>query len=102
MKTSGRLRTGSVKPEYEEVWARYLCRAMTDIKQKKGINISHLSMQNEPQYEAPNFPSASSTPEQQARVGKLVRKCLDEGPAKKTKLIAHDHNVSFWPKKSCS
>ena len=48
MKTNGaRKKGGSLKPEYRERWAEYLCRYIEEFK-KRGFLIERMSVQNEP------------------------------------------------------
>lgn len=48
MKTNGqRKKGGSLKPEYRERWAEYLCRYAEEF-QKRGYEVNRMSVQNEP------------------------------------------------------
>lgn len=48
MKTNGeRKKGGSLKPEYRERWAEYLCRYIGEFK-KRGFLVERMSVQNEP------------------------------------------------------
>lgn len=48
MKTNGkRKKGGSLKPEYRERWAEYLCRYIGEFK-KRGFCVERMSVQNEP------------------------------------------------------
>lgn len=48
MKTNGsRKHGGKLKPEYRKMWAKYLCRYITEFK-TKGYNVQRISLQNEP------------------------------------------------------
>lgn len=48
MKTNGsRKYGGSLKPEYYEMWAEYICRYIREF-QKRGFEVERISLQNEP------------------------------------------------------
>lgn len=64
-RSDGNMRGGSLLEQYEDVYARYLTRAMKEIK-AKGIPISTLSTQNEPGLEI-QYPSTKMDAAQQAR-----------------------------------
>lgn len=48
MKTNGqRTYGGSIKPEYRQMWANYICRYITEFT-KRGYKVKRISLQNEP------------------------------------------------------
>ena len=48
MKTNGeRKHGGSLKPEYREFWADYICRYILEFR-KRGYEVQRISLQNEP------------------------------------------------------
>lgn len=48
MKTNGqRQMGGSIKPEYRQMWANYICRYIAEF-QKRGYKVKRMSLQNEP------------------------------------------------------
>ena len=55
MKTSGSLIKGTLKPEYHEVFARYLLRYV-DAYAAEGVPIFALTLQNEPHFEPDDYP----------------------------------------------
>jgi glucosylceramidase len=91
MKTNGASKGGSLKPEYYDVYARYLLRYVQEMK-KEGITIHALTIQNEPLHPG-NNPSLLMPQDEQAM---FVKKSL--GPVFQkahvtTKLIVYDHNA---------
>ncbi|OGR43515.1 MAG: glucosylceramidase [Elusimicrobia bacterium GWA2_56_46] len=90
MKTNGKSKGGSLKPEYYEVYARYLA-AYIKAMRAEGINIDALTVQNEP-LNPDNNPSMVMTAAEQ---GLFIKKYL--GPlfkkyGLKTKIVLYDHN----------
>lgn len=91
MKTNGSPKGGQLKTEYHSVYAQYFVKyikAMAD----EGINISDITIQNEPLHDG-NNPSMYMTAEQQAD---FIKDHL--GPAFasnniSTKIICYDHNL---------
>ena len=91
MKTNDDTRSGSLKPEYYDVYARYFVRYITAM-QKEGIHIDAITVQNEP-LNPGNNPSMLMYAAQQDL---FVKKYL--GPAFQiaklnTKIIIYDHNA---------
>jgi glucosylceramidase len=91
MKTSNSVIGGSLRPEYYASYATYL-RKFVEAYAAEGLPISLLSVQNEPLYSAPNYPSSTMTAAQQAD---LIANHV--GPAfaqagLTTGLLAYDHN----------
>lgn len=56
MKTSGKLGTGEVKPEFYPAYARYLLK-FVEAYAAEGVPIHALTVQNEPQHEDPRYPT---------------------------------------------
>jgi glucosylceramidase len=91
MKTNGASKGGSLKPEFYDVYARYLVKYIQEM-QKEGIRIDAITVQNEPLHPG-NNPSLLMPQDEQA---KFIKKSL--GPiftAAKvtTKIIVYDHNA---------
>lgn len=64
MKTNGqRKKGGSLKPEYRERWAEYLCRYVEEF-QKRGYEVNRMSVQNEPKA-VQEWDSCVYTPEEE-------------------------------------
>jgi glucosylceramidase len=90
MKTSGKLAGGSLKKEAYPVYAQYF-RRFLDAYAREGIPVYAVSVQNEPQHEAP-YPSMRMTAAEQAA---FVRDHLGPvlaGRGTRTRLLAWDHN----------
>lgn len=91
MKDNKDTRGGSLLPEFEDAYARYLVKYIQEME-KEGIKIDALTIQNEPLHPG-NNPSLLMLPEQQARfIG------VNLGPAFRdaeieTKIIVYDHNA---------
>lgn len=91
MKDNKDTRGGSLLPEFEEAYARYLVRYIQEME-KEGIQIDALTIQNEPLHPG-NNPSLIMLPEQQARfIGRHLGPAFEEAEIK-TKLIIYDHNA---------
>jgi glucosylceramidase len=91
MKTSGKVKAGSLKPECYPVYAQYFVRYVQEMK-KAGINIDAITMQNEP-LNANNTPSMRMSAAEQ---GEFLKNHL--GPAFEkagitTKVVLFDHNL---------
>ncbi|UZJ55247.1 hypothetical protein CBS101457_004567 [Exobasidium rhododendri] len=89
---NGSLHGGSLLEKYEVAFADYLVRFVKDLDKKKNLQVSVLSLQNEPLYDGAPYPCMKMEPPQQARVGKIVRKKLDAAGFRKVGLLAYDHN----------
>lgn len=91
MKTNGEAKGGSLKPEYYDVYARYLLRYVQEMK-KEGITIHALTIQNEPLHPG-NNPSLLMPQDEQAMfIKKSVGPVFLKAKAT-TKLIVYDHNA---------
>lgn len=91
MKTNGDTRGGSLKPEYQTAYAKYLVKYIQEMK-KNGITIDALTVQNEPLHPG-NNPSLLMLAEDQKV---FVRDHLGPQFQKdgiKTKIIIYDHNA---------
>jgi len=91
MKTNGRYKGGSLKPEYYEAYANYFVKYIQAMK-AEGINIDAISPQNEP-LNPDNYPSMLMLAADQ---GTFIKGFL--GPKFKaaniaTKIILYDHNT---------
>lgn len=92
MKTSGQMNQGgSLKKEYYELWSQYFVKFIEEYK-KNGINISAVTVQNEPAA-APRWESCVYTPEEESYFVKnhLGKKMKDMG----VKVMFWDHNRSW-------
>ena len=91
MKTNGKVKAGTLKPECFDVYARYFVKYIQEMK-KEGITIDAVTIQNEP-INAGNTPSMRINAAQQTE---FIKKNL--GPALKaanlqTKIVLFDHNL---------
>jgi glucosylceramidase len=91
MKTNKDTRGGSLKPEYYDVYARYLVRYVEAMK-SEGVPIHAVTIQNEPLHPGNNPSMFMDATNQAVFVGRHL------GPAfkaanLKTKLIIYDHNA---------
>ena len=91
MKTNGASKGGSLKPEFYDVYARYLVKYIQEM-QKEGVRIDAITVQNEPLHPG-NNPSLLMPQDEQAA---FIKKSL--GPIFKaakvaTKIIIYDHNA---------
>lgn len=91
MKTNGKFKGGSLKPEYYDAYAKYFVKYIQGMK-AEGITIDAITIQNEPLHPG-NTPSMYMQAAEQAE---FIKKSL--GPAFKaagiaTKIIVYDHNA---------
>ena len=90
MKTNGNFKGGELKPEYYQTYAHYLVLYLKGM-QAKGINISALTPQNEPE-NPDNTPSMVMTAPQEATfIGAALGPNI-AAAGLKTKIIDFDHN----------
>jgi O-glycosyl hydrolase len=90
MKTNNSLLGGSLKPQWEAAYARYLAK-FVQAYAAAGLPIDTLTLQNEPLHTS-NYPTMSMTPAQQIR---LIKDHVGPHFAAEeiaTKLLAYDHN----------
>ncbi|MDB4925063.1 MAG: glucosylceramidase [Mucilaginibacter sp.] len=90
MKDNGDTRGGSLKPEYFDVYARYLIKYLLAMK-AEGINLDAITIQNEPLHPG-NNPSMLMLAEDEGRFIKVFGPKL-KAAGLKTKIIAYDHNA---------
>lgn len=90
--STGSLHGGSVLEQYEDAFAAYLTKFVTELQKKENIKIDTLSLQNEPMYDKANYPCTLMPAYQEARIGPLVRKRLDAANLKNVGILAYDHN----------
>jgi glucosylceramidase len=91
MKTNGKVKAGSLKPECYKVYAQYFVRYIQEMK-KQGISIDAITIQNEP-INANNTPSLRMSATEQAD---FIKNHL--GPAfvkagLTSKIVLFDHNL---------
>lgn len=91
MKTNAASKGGSLKPEFYDVYARYLVKYIQEM-QKEGIQIDAITVQNEPLHPG-NNPSLLMPQDEQAA---FIKKSL--GPVFRkakigTKILIYDHNA---------
>ena len=91
MKTNGKVKAGSLKPDCYDVYARYFVKYIQEMK-KEGITIDAITIQNEP-VNANNTPSMRMNAVEQTA---FIKNNL--GPALKaanlsTRIVLFDHNL---------
>lgn len=94
MKSSGSLIQGRLKPEHYGAFARYFVRYL-DAMEARGLPVSYVSMQNEPDFEPADYPGMKASPaERAAFIGGHLGPAL---AARKTPvgILEWDHN---WDK----
>ncbi|MDT3402098.1 glycoside hydrolase family 30 protein [Mucilaginibacter terrae] len=90
MKDNGDTRGGSLKPEYFEVYARYLAKYIQTMK-KEGIAIDAITVQNEPLHPGNNPSMLMLAPDQAKFVSQNLGPTFKKHGIK-TKIIIYDHN----------
>lgn len=96
MKTSGSLVSGSLRPEYDRVYADYLAKAAQEYR-AAGAPVTGLTVQNEPSFSPPSYPGMTLDTEQQRA---LLRDHLRPALARaglNLHLWALDDNFDRWP-----
>ena len=91
MKTNGKVKAGSLKPECYDVYARYFVKYIRGME-KEGIRIDAVTIQNEP-LNANNTPSMRMSAQEQ---GEFIKNHLGPALTKeglKTKIVLFDHNL---------
>ncbi len=91
MKTIDKVKSGSLKTEYYDVYARYFIKYIQAMK-AEGIVIDAITIQNEP-LNANNTPSMRMSAQEQAV---FIKEHLDpqlEKAGLKTKIVLFDHNL---------
>ena len=83
---------GNLKAGMEQVYAKYLIKAVTEIKAQEGLDIYALSPGNEPQIPELKYPTMKISADQSILLGKLLRSGLDKADFKRTKIMLWDHN----------
>jgi len=91
MKTGGTMQGGRLRPEFYEVYARYLLKYL-EAYRAEGIPLHAMTLQNEPQHTDPNYPTTLWTGTEQrdfiaANFGPLLAKS-----GLPTQIWAWDHN----------
>ena len=91
MKTNGKVKAGSLKEEYYDVYALYLVKYIQEMS-KNGIKIDALTVQNEP-LNANNTPSMRMSAREQANFIKNNLGPAFEKAGILTKIVVFDHNL---------
>lgn len=94
MKTTNSLYSGSLKEEYETVYANYLLKFVLSY-QAEGIDISYLSIQNEPYHSIANYPNMFMDYDQSIRIINILGPMLEKNDLD-TQIIAWDHNADGY------
>lgn len=97
MKTGGSLCGGYMREEYLECYAEYYLKFLLEYK-KRGIHISALTPQNEPETQQyGKMPACQWHPELEARFIEILRKKIDAAGLK-VEIWMHDHSFAYWPR----
>jgi glucosylceramidase len=91
MKTNGKWRDGSLRPEYYGAYAQYLVKYVLEMR-KLGVAIDALTVQNEP-LNFKNTPSMLFSPQQQAEFIKSHLGPAFAAAGIATKIVVFDHNL---------
>ncbi|MDR2563451.1 MAG: hypothetical protein LBC98_05845 [Prevotellaceae bacterium] len=100
MKTSKHLFTGSVEPQYYHALAKYFTEYVKTMKNKYGLPVEAITIQNEPLYEQfvpePRYPNMLMTAVEQAEFIKTALGPAFRKDSISTKIIIFDHNWDLW------
>ena len=92
MKSSGVMNGGNVLTNQFPALALYFVKFL-QAYQREGLPIYAVSMQNEPLYSTPNYPTALVAAADQATfIGKFLGPALQQAGFGATKILAYDHN----------
>ncbi|KAF8736341.1 hypothetical protein AX14_000454 [Amanita brunnescens Koide BX004] len=91
MKDSGSMKGGSLKPDLVDEYATYLLKSLQGFV-SLGIRPYAISVQNEPQYSNPTYPTASFTPIVEGQVARALRGAMENNGLADIKLIGYEHN----------
>jgi glucosylceramidase len=94
MKSSDSLVGGSLKKEFQDVYARYLARFLKEME-VRGIHFEYLTVENEPLYNEvwARYPWMHMEALDQAElIGQHVGPVLVQMGLSRTKILAYDHN----------
>lgn len=92
MKTNGQRKNGgSLKPEYADMWAEYICRYIMEF-QKRGFYVKRMSLQNEPKA-VQTWDSCVYTPKQEKEfLQKHMYPALERHGLEGVEIFIWDHN----------
>lgn len=92
MKTNGSLNGGSLSPDYEAAYGRYLAAAAADYA-AAGVPLDQLTVQNEPLHTSGSYPTMGMTAEQQRRLitDDLMPALAARGQGRLA-VLGYDHN----------
>ena len=96
MKTSSSLVGGSLRPEYDRVYAEYLAKAAREYLDA-GVPVTGLTVQNEPSFSPPSYPGMTlDTEQQRSLLRDHLSPALDRAGLN-LHLWALDDNFERWP-----
>jgi glucosylceramidase len=90
MKTNNDTRGGSLKPEYNAIYARYFVKYIQAMA-KEGIRLDAITVQNEPLHPGNNPSMYMPAPEQAAFVKNFLGPAFKQAGIR-TRIIIYDHN----------
>ncbi len=97
MKTGGSMCGGYMREEYLECYAEYYLRFL-QAYEKRGIHISALTPQNEPETQQNGkMPACMWHPDLEAKFIAILRQKLDKA-GMKVDIWMHDHSFVYWPR----
>lgn len=91
MKTTDSLYSGTLRPEYEEVYAEYLVK-FVEAYAEHGIGIDYLTVQNEPLLGSSRYPVMLMDEFQQLSLITTLGPKLEAAGHGDTKVLIYDHN----------
>ncbi|KAF8656405.1 hypothetical protein AX16_002550 [Volvariella volvacea WC 439] len=91
MKTTNSMNGGSLRSEYVSAYPTYLFKAVQGF-QNQGIPIYAISIQNEPQYSNPTYPTCTFSPSVEGQVGAGLRTLLNNNGLGGVKIVGYEHN----------
>lgn len=92
MKTNdSRVRGGSLKPEYKELWAEYICRYIREFRDR-GYAVRRISLQNEPKASQPWDSCVYTAEEEKVFLRDFMHPALVRNQLDDVEVFIWDHN----------
>ncbi|KAK2465514.1 hypothetical protein APHAL10511_002406 [Amanita phalloides] len=91
MKDSGSMKGGSLNADLVNEYARYLFKCL-QVFISLGVRPYAISVQNEPQYSNPTYPTTRFTPTLEGQVARALRYLMKTNGLADIKLIGYEHN----------
>lgn len=99
--TNKRNEGGSLKPEYRQLWANYVCRYIKEY-QKRGLTVKYLTVQNEPEAAQKWDSCVYTAEEEKSFLRDYLYPSLQKSGLDDIKLLIWDHNKEKVFERACA